>query len=594
MRSKSDAYAFSALCAKAHFYKNPALVLTESDLIDIVVDGQYDGGVDVLLSDPNSEESDLVIGQSKFSSNNISSDDVMDAVMKMCLFYKDMVSGHYEQVNETVQRRFISLYSEASDEAKIHFVLYTSAPQARIRRDRIERKFREQFPDDSRYILTVLFGADIEEEIKESESRRPTVETGKIKIDDAGNCLWYGDNAVIVNVSAFSIKFLYAQHSTNLLSRNLRYHIKGRDIDQGIANTIKESPESFWFKNNGITIICDNFEVDGREVKLSNFSIVNGGQTTYMLHKSPLVNESRDLYLPCKIIMTEGDNEEEKQKFSLEIAKAANSQKAIKPVDLKANAPEQVRFSQAMREVGIFYQTKRGEIVPTNFKLNYLNTDLVQVGKLALAAIFQLPCASRSKPSSLYLPQYYEVVFGKDQMQVAKLCRELLYIDYYFRTNYQKKFDRENNSEPDAADRISFAHNARTICIAFVAFASRYRQGNITKDDLTTLFRAAQTESASTSSELYSIFSDLGNVDHLLPQSLFASKDEYDTVLNKLFNVILESGITFFSTAKALAPEEPLTATNFLKRDKNYYQIIKTNWNGISREINSIFDDLGM
>ena len=133
--------------------------------------------------------------------------------------------------------------------------------------------------------------------------------------------------------------------NTNLLSRNLRYHIAGRDIDKAIAATINNDPDSFWLKNNGITIICDDFDIDGKEVRLRNFSIVNGGQTTYMLHKSPSINSDHDLYLPCKIIRIVGDTEDEKSSFSLSIAKATNSQKAIKPVDLKANSPEQVRFA---------------------------------------------------------------------------------------------------------------------------------------------------------------------------------------------------------------------------------------------------------
>ena len=169
------------------------------------------------------------------------------------------------------------------------------------------------------------------------------------------NWLCYGDKAVIVNASAFSIKTLYAQHNIQLLSKNLRYHIAGREIDQGINETIRTAPESFWMKNNGITIICDDFEPDGREVRLRNFSIINGGQTTYMLHKNPNINQEEDLYLPCKIIRNDGETEDERNNFSLAIAKAANTQKPIKAVDLKANAPEQMRFSRVMREEGIFF-----------------------------------------------------------------------------------------------------------------------------------------------------------------------------------------------------------------------------------------------
>lgn len=405
LRNKPDAYVFSALCVKSNFYKNPALILSEEELNEIVVDGQYDGGVDILLCDPNAEGADLVIAQSKFY-RTIQYDDVLNAMIKMALFYKDMIRGQYEQVNSTVQRRFLTLESDIGDESKIHFVFYTSAIQSGIRRDRIEKKFREQFAGISNIEVSILFADDVIDEIKESESRRPTVESGKIRIDEKDNYLLYGDGAAIVNVSAYSIKQLYAQHNTNLLARNLRYHVAGRDIDNAIKETISNDPDSFWLKNNGITIICDNFTIDGKEVKLKNFSIVNGGQTTFMLHKSIGINRENDLYLPCKIIKIIGNTEDEKNSFTLSIAKATNSQKAIKAVDLKANSPEQVRFAREMRNAGIFYQTKRGEKVPPEFKEPYLNTDLVEIGKLCLAGIFQVPCQSRAHPSDLYKDKY--------------------------------------------------------------------------------------------------------------------------------------------------------------------------------------------
>lgn len=588
LRTKADDYVFSALCVKSHLYKNPALVLYENDFDEMIVDSQYDGGVDILLTDPNSEGSDMIIAQSKFYTS-ISADDVMNAMTKMASFYKDMSQGHYEQVNAKVQRRFLTLNAELGDESKIHFVFYTSAPQSGINRTRIEKKFREQFTDSSHFEVSFFFGKDVEEEIDESESRRPTVEQGKIKIDSTDNYLLYGDDAAIVNVSAFSIKTLYAQYNIQLLAKNLRYHIAGRDIDRGIEETIHDAPESFWLKNNGITIVCGDFEIDGREVKLRDFSIINGGQTTYMLHKSRYIDEAHDLFLPCKIIRANGETEDEKNAFSLAIAKATNTQKPIKPVDLKANSPEQIRFSQAMRDVGIFYQTKRGESVPRAYKEAFLNSSLVEIGKLGLAAVFQMPCASRSKPSSLYLQQYYDKMFNGNQQQIAKLCKELLYIDYYFRNFFQKKFDRDNAAVPGSNDRISFAHNARTICIAFVAFASRYYQGNIQSQHLDTIFSAARTDSA-TDSRLYDIFSDLGSIAFLMPPTVFSQKDQYDMILDQLFTVIINAGITSFAMASRY--DTTLTATNFLKRDKNYYAILNDHWQTINSDINRILSTI--
>lgn len=225
LREKSDDYVFTALCVRAGFYKNPAIEFNEHIISEYVVDGQFDGGVDALLSDPNSEDNNLILVQSKFYTD-ISYDNVRDAITKLVLFYKDMERGDYQNVNAQVQRRFLSLNAEVSDEAKIRFVFYTSAKKNRIRTDRIERIIRDEFQRDERYEVVLYYADDIVEEIKELESRRPTVEGGVIKIDSANNVLEFGEDAVIVNVSAFSIKELYALHSTNLLSRNLRYYIK--------------------------------------------------------------------------------------------------------------------------------------------------------------------------------------------------------------------------------------------------------------------------------------------------------------------------------------------------------------------------------
>ena len=85
LRNKPDSFVFSALCIKASFYKNPSLTLYENELNNYIVDGAYDGGVDFLLSDPNSDCNDLVIGQTKLY-RRISAEKVLDALQKMAHF----------------------------------------------------------------------------------------------------------------------------------------------------------------------------------------------------------------------------------------------------------------------------------------------------------------------------------------------------------------------------------------------------------------------------------------------------------------------------------------------------------------------------
>ena len=576
LRDKTDDYVFSALCIKASFYKSPALFLHEEDFAEMIVDSSNDGGADILLTDPNSETSDLVIGQSKFY-KTITKETVLHALLKMASFYKEMKAGHYEQFNHRVQSRFLTLSAELGEESKIQFFFYTSAPKKQIDTEELERKFRGQFANSAAIEISILFAKDIQSEIKTAEDIRQTVERGKIQIDEANNFLLYGDDAAIVNVSAYSIKQLYAEHNTNLLSQNLRYHVSGGNIDKEIRDTIKSAPALFWLKNNGITIICDDFRIDGKDVHLRNFSIVNGGQTTYVLHKSSQINAATDLWLPCKIIKTLGVTCKEKAAFSLEIAKAANAQKAIKPADLKANSPEQRSFAQIMRTIGIFYQTTRGENVPSQFETAYLHTKLLDVGKLCLAAIFQEPCKSRSKPSEVYKPEYYNPIFNGDQKQIANICKELLYIDDYFKGKFLPKFDRENKDMPDAANRITFAHTARTICIAFTALAARYHCGNLTDKDITDL--------TTSPADSYEKLRELGDMKFLLP--LKFNTETYDAALNELFDAIINAGAEIYSD-KAEG-DRSLTAANFLKKDSSYYDILKRRWATLKRIITGIF-----
>ena len=599
LRNKQDYHILSALFIKVAFYKNPELPLNENDFNKMIVDGKKDMGIDILLLDPNSERNDMIIGQAKFC-KTITSDELFEAMRKMANGYKELRDGHYERANEKLGSRFIELYDKTDEESKFHFVFYTSAPKNRINKKRLEAKFLDEFLDTDNIEVSILFDADLRKEIEEAARWKSIVESGKICIDKArdkpGSCLLYGDNAAIVNVSAFSIKKLYTEHKTNLLALNLRYHIKERKrdgVDNAIKNTIETNPESFWLKNNGLTIICDKFEISGREVHLENFSIVNGGQTTFMLSNSKNIDATHDFYLPCKIIRNVCTTKDEKAAFSLAIAQAANSQKPITQDDLKVNTPEQISFAHEMRAVGIFYQTKRGEKIPLRqYPEPYRKTKLEDVGKLCMAAIFQMPCVSRNKKSLIYKDRYYDYIFKNEQEKVAKICKELLYINYYFNKIFKPKFKNESETLEDAKTRLNFATNARTSCIAFTALAARwYYHKNITDQDLNTIFAAATSQSSSSSDDLYKAVRDINSMQSFLfPKKLSENMDLYDAALDKLFSAIIEEGILIYSLARDNKPD--LNANSFFQNDKNYYTILKHCWSRLKLKIHEVFTNL--
>lgn len=91
---------------------------------------------------------------------------------------------------------------------------------------------------------------------------------------------------------------------------------------------------------------------------------------------------------------------------------------------------------------------------------------------------------------------------------------------------------------------------------------------------------------------LYETFRELGQLQYFIPPQQFDNKEQYDGILNKLFSVIIDAGITNYSMACRYEPT--LTATNYLKRDKNYYNILGDQWSNICNGINQIFEEIGM
>ena len=104
--------------------------------------------------------------------------------------------------------------------------------------------------------------------------------------------------------------------------------------------------------------------------------------------------------------------------------------------------------------------------------------------------------------------------------------------------------------------------------------------------DIESIFHVAREDN--TSDSIYEIFHDLGNMKSLLPTSMWENKNLYDSALDKLFSAIIEAGIINYNIA--CEADSTLTATNYLKREHNYYGILRNHWNSsLKREIQDTF-----
>lgn len=216
---------------------------------------------------------------------------------------------------------------------------------------------------------------------------------------------------------------LYIDHGSRLLEGNVRSFLSVRGkINKAIRNTIKDDPEIFFVYNNGIACTATDAIIknsyNGLEIKgLTNFQIINGGQTTASIANAVLQDKADDkvanISVPMKITVLHANsinddtilkeqkknpynefNKEEFDKMSIEqkrnnyvdnltasIARYANSQNKVDESDFFSNHPYHVRFEELSRKnyappvdgspisTVWFYERAKGQYVQEQMKL---------------------------------------------------------------------------------------------------------------------------------------------------------------------------------------------------------------------------------
>jgi AIPR protein len=68
-------------------------------------------------------------------------------------------------------------------------------------------------------------------------------------------------------------------------------------VNAGISDTLQDPQQrgNFWAYNNGITIICDAYQIENDKIVMNNFSIINGCQTTVSLASTSSVLDQVDV-----------------------------------------------------------------------------------------------------------------------------------------------------------------------------------------------------------------------------------------------------------------------------------------------------------
>jgi hypothetical protein len=202
-----------------------------------------------------------------------------------------------------------------------------------------------------------------------------------------------------------------------LFARNVRGYL-GADtkINEAMAETIKNDPDSFWYYNNGATIVCDNAkrEIQGGQdvLRVDRPQVINGQQTTRTLEGTSSGRASV-LVRVIKIPRNQGDEDHYDDLVS-KIVRATNWQNAIVPSDLISNDYVQVYLEREFRKRGYQYLRKRQSKSEARRAWGNLTFFLIKKEELAqaVAACEFDPVLVRKGKEGLFEERYYRSIFG--------------------------------------------------------------------------------------------------------------------------------------------------------------------------------------
>lgn len=153
------------------------------------------------------------------------------------------------------------------------------------------------------------------------------------------------------------LRLLYEKFGSRLLEANVRsfLNVKGKGVNAGIQNTLRNEPGRFMAYNNGIVLVADELHF-GRTADgavgiswIKGLQIVNGGQTTATIFFAKRKHPDIDLnavFVPAKIIVMNEKEEAQEEALVSDISRFANSQNAVRQSDLSANKPFHIEIER--------------------------------------------------------------------------------------------------------------------------------------------------------------------------------------------------------------------------------------------------------
>lgn len=243
-----------------------------------------------------------------------------------------------------------------------------------------------------------------------------------------------------------NIHNLKMDHS--LLYDNVRGFLGNTPFNNKIIDTLEVQPDKFFLFNNGITMVAETIEstrqVNKFDVSLSNFQIVNGGQTVSSIFKfinnleldDKTADEVNTILTPIftSYVLLRLYKVPTNSDLKNLIAEYTNSQNSISDMNLKSISKIQIQIEQHLKQHNIIYARKAGDI---GYEIGNpeLRIDMAELAQIIYSSLGN-PEKVSSQKKKLF-NEYYEEIFPDtlnldDVLQLIKTTQN---IKTYYRTS---------------------------------------------------------------------------------------------------------------------------------------------------------------
>lgn len=415
VKALAQNFSISESRAFAVWFAKTELELDDYDAFDALsVEGPNEKGMDVFSVDQLNQR--IVIAQCKYSETRSHYPSTKDlSALLTCVNWLES-PGALESEGRSELLAAAREYKEAMEKGysvQLWFV-YCGRRDENIEKEiRVFNQNKDNF-DKNRKAIHCDIGL-LESIYQEIEGQSRRIPYGETKVDSQRiQVKGAFGRGIVTTITGPALVSLYESHGDDLFARNVRGWLGARkgSVNASIIDTVDAENERgrFWAYNNGITIVCDKYNHRRGKLRLWNFSIVNGCQTTVALFRTKDSSLSPNISLLLRVISPP-------REIIDSIIRFTNSQNTIRRWDLVSQDRTQKKLQTDFGKLhrAVYYVLRRGDWRSLSAEERSKYCMRIRHDLLAqYMAAFKGLAVIAYKEKGLLFDKYYDTVFSPD------------------------------------------------------------------------------------------------------------------------------------------------------------------------------------